>query len=42
MDDERSPMPGLELGTPARMEQTLTTMPPSHAVGRVVIYHGDQ
>ena len=42
MDDERSPIPGLEPGTLARMEQTLTTMLQSHAKGRGVIYHGDQ
>ena len=43
MDDEKSPpMPGPEPGTPARMEQTLNTIPQSHSVGRVVIYHGDR
>ena len=42
MDDKRSSMPGLEPGSPARMECTLTTMPQSHVVGRGVIYHGDR
>ena len=35
-------MPGPEPRTPERMEQMLNTMPQSHAVGRVVIYHGDR
>ena len=42
MDDERSPLPALEPGTPARMKQTLTSVPQSHAAGRGVIYDGDR
>ena len=30
MNDERSPVPGFELKTPSRIEQTLTTMPQPH------------
>ena len=38
MYNERSPVPGFELQTPSRIEQTLTTMPQPHAWGRRVIY----
>ena len=42
MYDERSPLPGLELEMPLRMEKTLTTKPQPHACGIRVIYQGDR
>ena len=42
MYDERSSVLGLEPEMVPRMEQTLTTKPQPHALGKRVIYHGDR
>ena len=40
--DERSPVAGLELETPSRVAETLTTIPQPHTCNILVIHHADR